>query len=204
MRKICISNTGTQGHTHQFSQSGQSRSHSGPITQCPIARTWESAPKQWAVMAIVEDRSPMFYRFERINWLYLIFKCGKKTKTDFEWLPWCWSSLCLLNLEPVGLTASWVAKVPTDLVKISVKEATHMGLYYIACISPSVRLCVPPSTLPCPRDNSSQIWAGIPKFASNMHHGILSTELNMGVINFAKVILAILTQNSRKFGLSAR
>ena len=56
MTKICISNVGTHEHTHQFSQSGQNRSRSWPITRCPIARTWESAPKQWAVMAIVTDR----------------------------------------------------------------------------------------------------------------------------------------------------
>ena len=60
VRKICISNAGTHGHTHQFSQSGQSRSRSWPVTQCPIARTWESAPKQCAVVAIVEDGSPTF------------------------------------------------------------------------------------------------------------------------------------------------
>ena len=58
--KICISNAGTHGHTNQFSQSGQSRSRSWPIMQCPITRTWESAPKQWAVMAIVEDRVMTF------------------------------------------------------------------------------------------------------------------------------------------------
>ena len=58
--KICISNAGTHGHTNQFSQSGQSRSRSWPIMQCPITRAWESAPKQWAVMAIVEDRVMTF------------------------------------------------------------------------------------------------------------------------------------------------
>ena len=43
-----------------FSQSGQRGSRPWPITQCPITRTWESAPKQWAVMAIVEEGSPTF------------------------------------------------------------------------------------------------------------------------------------------------
>ena len=132
MRKICISNAGTHGHTHQFSQSGQSRSRCWPITQCPIARTWESAPKQWAVMAIVEGRSPTFETVLRrlIGCIYF-FKCGIKTKTHFEWLLWHWSSLGQLNLErtrPNGLVG---CKVPTDLVKISVKEATHMGFHYI-------------------------------------------------------------------------
>ena len=56
--------------------------------------------------------------FERIDWLYLLFKCGIKTKTHFKWLLWHWSSLSQLN------------KVPTDLVKISVKEAMHMGFCY--------------------------------------------------------------------------
>ena len=49
--------------------------------------------------------------FERINWLYLLFKCGIKTKKHFEWLLWHWSSLGQLNLEhtwPRGLqSANW-------------------------------------------------------------------------------------------------
>ena len=51
--------------------------------------------------------------FETISRLVLLFKCGIKTKTHFEW--------------PNGLVG---CKVPTDLVKISVKEATHMGFHY--------------------------------------------------------------------------
>ena len=69
--------------------------------------------------------------FETINWLYLIFKCGIKTKTHFEWLLWHWSSLGQLNLEPTRPNGLVGCKVPTDLVKISVKEATHMGFHYI-------------------------------------------------------------------------
>ena len=68
--------------------------------------------------------------FETINWLYLHFKCGIKTKTHFEWLLWHWSSLGQLNLEPTRPKGLVGCKVPTDLVKISVKEATHMGFYY--------------------------------------------------------------------------
>ena len=59
--------------------------------------------------------------FERIKWLYLLCRCGIKTKTHFEWVLWHWSSLNSLM--------GW--KVPTDLVKISVKEDMHMGFYYI-------------------------------------------------------------------------
>ena len=69
--------------------------------------------------------------FETINWLYLLFKCGIKTKTHFEWLLWHWSSLGQLNLEPTRPNGLVGCKVPTDLVKISVKEATHMGFHYI-------------------------------------------------------------------------
>ena len=69
--------------------------------------------------------------FETINWLYLLFKCGIKTKTHFEWLLWHWSSLGQLNLEPTRPDGLVGCKVPTDLVKISVKEATHIGFYYI-------------------------------------------------------------------------
>ena len=69
--------------------------------------------------------------FETINWLYLLFKCGIKTKTHFEWLLWHWSSLGQLNLKPIRPNGLVGYKVPTDLVKISVKEATHMGFHYI-------------------------------------------------------------------------
>ena len=69
--------------------------------------------------------------FETINWLYLLFTCGIKTKTHFEWLLSHWSSLGQLNLEPTRPNGLVGCKVPTDLVKISVKEATHMGFYYI-------------------------------------------------------------------------
>ena len=68
--------------------------------------------------------------FKTINWLYLLFKCGIKTKTHFEWLLWHWSSLGQLNFEPTRPNGLVGCKVPTDLVKISVKEATHMGFCY--------------------------------------------------------------------------
>ena len=69
--------------------------------------------------------------FEMINWLYLHLKYGIKTKTHFEWLLWHWSSLGQLNLEPTRPNCLVGCKVPTDLVKISVKEATHKGFNYI-------------------------------------------------------------------------
>ena len=28
--------------------------------------------------------------FERIKWLYLLFKCGRKTKPHFQWVLWHW------------------------------------------------------------------------------------------------------------------
>ena len=68
--------------------------------------------------------------FETIYWLYLLFKCGIKTKAHFEWLLWHWSSLGQLNLEPTRPNGLVGCQVPTDLVKISVKEATHMGFHY--------------------------------------------------------------------------
>ena len=94
--------------------------------------------------------------FGTINWLYLFFKCGIKTKTHFEWLLWHWSSLGQLNLKPTRPNGLVGCKVPTDLVKISVKEATHMGFYASAfrrrrhyvfglSVRPSVRLSVRPS-----------------------------------------------------------
>ena len=73
--------------------------------------------------------------FETISWLDLLFKCGIKTKTHFEWLLWHWSSLGQLNLEPTRPNGLVGCKVPTDLVKISVKEATHMGFCYtVRCV----------------------------------------------------------------------
>ena len=71
--------------------------------------------------------------FETINWLCLLFKCGIKTKTHFDWLLWHWSSLGQLNLEPTRPNGLVGCKVPTDLVKISVKDATHMGFCYRVC-----------------------------------------------------------------------
>ena len=68
--------------------------------------------------------------FERINWLYLLFKCGIKIKTHFEWLLWHWSSLGQLNLEPTWPNNLVGCKVSTDLVKISVKEAMY-GLGFL-------------------------------------------------------------------------
>ena len=67
---------------------------------------------------------------ETTNWLYLLFESGIKTKTFFEWLLWHWSSLGQLNLEPTRPNGLLDCKVPIDLVKISVKKATHMGFHY--------------------------------------------------------------------------
>ena len=86
---ICISNAGTHGHTHQFSQSGQRRSHSWLITPCLIAwiarKTMRSHDDRQRQIADFQDS------FEKIKWLYLHFKCGLKTKTHFEWVRWHWS-----------------------------------------------------------------------------------------------------------------
>ena len=70
--------------------------------------------------------------FERIKWLCIHSKCGIKTKTHFVWLLWHWSSLGQLNLEPTRPNGLMGCKVPTDLVKISAKEATHISFYYIS------------------------------------------------------------------------
>ena len=78
--------------------------------------------------------------FETINWLYLLFKCGIKKKKKFEWLLWHWSSLSQLNLEPTQPNGLMGCKVPTDLVKISVKEAMHMGFHYILIFMQFVKL----------------------------------------------------------------
>ena len=79
--------------------------------------------------------------FETINWLYLLFKRGIKTKTHFQWLLWHWSSLGQLNLEPTRPNGLVSCKVPTDLVKISVKEATHMGFYHIGIYVREGKIC---------------------------------------------------------------
>ena len=69
---------------------------------------------------------PRVYRRSNVG----LVKCGIKTKTHFEWLLWHWSSLGQLNLEPTWPNGLVGCKVPTDLVKISVKQATHMGFHY--------------------------------------------------------------------------
>ena len=91
---------------------------------------WESAPKQWAAMAIVEDRSPTFETVLRglIGCIYFLSVGWKQSPilngffdTDLH--------LVSLNLEPTRPNGLLGCKVPTDLVKISVKETTHMGFH---------------------------------------------------------------------------
>ena len=117
---------------HQCGQSEQSWSHSWPITQCPVAWTCESEPKQCAVMAIVEDGSPHFDTVLRgLNGCMCFLSVGWKQNPYFEWVLWHRSSLCQMSLEhtwPNGLVG---CRVPTDIVKIGVKEAMHIGFYYI-------------------------------------------------------------------------
>ena len=112
-------------------------------------------------MATVEDRSPTFETvFETINWLYLLCKCEIKTKTHFEWLLWHWSSLGQLNLEPTRPNGLVGCKVPADLVKISVKEATHVFSCDQAALwmVQSVRLSVRPSVCPSVRLSVTPFW----------------------------------------------
>ena len=131
MGKIHISNAGTHGRTHQFSQSGQSRSL---LNNHAVSNRADLRERTKTVSRHGERRGQIAdFRdsFERINWLYSHFKCGIKTKTHIEWLLWHWSSLGQLNFEPTRPNGLVGCKVPTDLVKISVKEATHMGFHYI-------------------------------------------------------------------------
>ena len=94
-------------------------SNRADLREC--TKTMSRLGDRWGLIADFRDS------FETIIWLYLLFKCGIKTKTHFEWLLWHWSSLGQLNLEPTRPNG---CKVPTDLVKISVEEATHMGFRY--------------------------------------------------------------------------
>ena len=106
-------------------------SRSWPITQCVNRADLRERTKTMSRHGNRRGQIAAFRdNFETINWLCLLFKCGIKTKTHFDWLLWHWSSLGQLNLEstqPNGLVG---CKVPTDLVKISVKDATHMGFCY--------------------------------------------------------------------------
>ena len=135
VRKICIWKAGTHCHTHQFSQSGQIRSRSWPITQCPIVLTCRHRENFWAFtwpridfcliflisnriihksftgpthllsanvrglvsFAVSDQRectktmrscsvrweqiANFLDSFERIEWQYLLFKCGIETKS---------------------------------------------------------------------------------------------------------------------------
>ena len=104
------------------------------LAHCKL--NWASSEQGHRKRALIADFRGSF---ETINWLYLLFKCGIKTKTHFEWLLWHWSSLGQLNLEPTRPNGLVGCKVPTDLVKISVKEATHMGFYHRSQLTPCSR-----------------------------------------------------------------
>ena len=73
-------------------------------------------------MAIVEDRSPTFETVltRLIGCIY--FLSVGSNKNQF-WM----ASLTLIFTRSVELRS---CKVPTDLVKINLKEATHMGFHY--------------------------------------------------------------------------
>ena len=108
------------------------RSRSRPITQRPIPRTWANAPKQWAVIAIIDDKSLTFEAVLRGLGGHICFKSvGQKQKNHFEWVLWHWSSLCPLNLEPTRSNSLVGCKVSTNLLKISVKDPTRMGFFFI-------------------------------------------------------------------------
>ena len=69
-------------------------------------------------MAIVEQKSPTFdAACETIKWLYLLCKCAIKQLEFFD----TGRHSCQLNSEPTGPNGFVGCKVPTDLVKISVK-----------------------------------------------------------------------------------
>ena len=104
-----FSNAGTHGHTHQLSQSGQSRSRPWPITQCPIARTWESSPNnaQSCRFSRTDRRLSRQFWDDQVT-IFDSSKCGIKTKTHFEWL--LLTPIFTRSFELRTLTASWVAK----------------------------------------------------------------------------------------------
>ena len=68
--------------------------------------------------------------FEKIKWLYLHFDWGIKTRNQKPknilngFFDTGLHSGSIKNLEPNGLAD---CKVPTDLVKVNVKEVMHMG-----------------------------------------------------------------------------
>ena len=119
------------GHAVDQSRSVQSR---GP------ERAHQNNEPSWP--SSKTDRR-LLRQFETINWLYLLFKCGIKTKTHFEWLLGHWSSLGQLNLEPTRPYGLVGCKVPTARVKISVKEATHMFFIIVHHSTPAKneRMC---------------------------------------------------------------
>ena len=103
--------------------------------------------------------------FETINWLYLLFKCGIKTKTHFEWLLWHWSSLGQLNLEPTRPNevakcqlTSWrsVSKKPSTWVFIILHHIWQRQLY----------LSKPMTLLPC---DWLSVYRNIWQIVNNMH-----------------------------------
>ena len=89
--------------THQFSQSGRSRSSNYAVSNCTdlteCTKTMRRHDDCKGQIADFRDS------FEIIKWLHLHFKCEIKTKTHFDWVLWQWSVSWT-----VGLMASWVAK----------------------------------------------------------------------------------------------
>ena len=109
----------------QIKQSRQNSSRFWPITQCPIARTWVSAPTEWSVVVMVEGQIAVLRdSFERMEWLYLLFSVwDKNKKKHLDWVLSRWSPIYPLNLELTRPNSLVDCKMATDLMKINVKDA---------------------------------------------------------------------------------
>ena len=78
-----------------------------------------------------------------------------------------------------GIVVACICLQEDDYISMSEQNAVHLASpdTYIKC---AIQTSVGPSTLPWPHHNSSQIWAGITKFAPNMHPGTLSAGIENG------------------------
>ena len=127
----CISKAGTHGYTHKFTQSVQTRSCSQSIRQSPKRAELR---ERTLTISCNGDRWWQIVDFRgHVGWikpLYLIFKCGTKTKLHFGRILGHLPSHRQLNLKPNRPEDLVGCKVPIDFVKTSVNEPMQIGFIY--------------------------------------------------------------------------
>ena len=104
----------------------------------------------------------------------------KKTLANSRYLGHGWSATCTYNVGCNYLPMLFIAWL-----------SRRRGIV-IACVCPFVCLSIHPSVhlsvclsvwpwnIPCSHNNSSQIWTGTTQYVPNMHHRILTADIENG------------------------